>query len=268
MEFTQLILDKLEQNKDLIQSQWSNPKNTNTRHFIIDNFLPDSLCLKMYEAFPNKGEGFVKKKSFREKKMTSAIFNSNQKILLEIIDSFQDKLVVDSISNLVGEKKLLPDKSLYAGGLSIMNKNDYLNPHIDNSHNLDRDMYRRLNLLYYVSPGWKLESGGNFELWNENLEKPKTIISLFNRLVVMETNRSSWHSVSKVLSEDKRCCISNYYYSQYSPDNTEYYHVTSFKGRPEEKIKKIYFNLDNYFRNLVSKIFRVGRGRNLINKQR
>ena len=267
-ELNQLLLKKLEQSKESIKLQWSTPKNTNTRHFIIDNLLPDKVCLKMYQAFPRDGKGFNKKKSFREKKMTSAFFDKDQKILTEMFDAFQDNKVIELISNLINFKNLEADKSLYAGGLSMMSKGDFLNPHIDNSHNVDRNQYRRLNLLYYVTPEWHSELGGNFELWDETKNIPKIITSSFNRLIVMETNKSSWHSVSKILSNKKRCCISNYYYSYLSPDNTKYYHVTSFRGRPEEKLKTIYGNIDNFFRNSISKIFKVGRGKNLINKQR
>jgi len=125
----------------------------------------------------------------------------------------------------------------------------------------------RLNLLYYVSKNWNYQDGGNLELWDQNLRTPKVIVSKFNRLVVMNTNKQSWHSVNKVLKEKRRCCVSNYYFSSESPDiNNEYFHVTSFTGRPEEKIKKIVGVADNFLRNIISKTLRLGRGKKLINK--
>ena len=59
------------------------------------------------------------------------------------------------------------DPSLYAGGISVMGQDDFLNPHIDNSHDGDQKLYRVVNLLYYVSPDWKEEYGGHLELWDE-----------------------------------------------------------------------------------------------------
>ena len=41
-----------------------------------------------------------------------------------------------------------------------MTEGDFLNPHIDNSHDAKRERYRRLNLLYYVSPGWESAKRG------------------------------------------------------------------------------------------------------------
>jgi Rps23 Pro-64 3,4-dihydroxylase Tpa1-like proline 4-hydroxylase len=84
---------------------------------------------------------------------------------------------------------------------------DFLNPHIDNSHDGERKRYRRLNLLYYVSPDWKIENGGNFELWDDERINQKTLTALTNRLVVMETNKISWHSVSPVTTDRPRCCV-------------------------------------------------------------
>jgi hypothetical protein len=138
----------------------------------------------------------------------------------------------------------------------------------DNSHDGERERYRRLNILFYVSKGWKLENGGNFELWDEARLTPKTIVSKFNRLVVMETNKNSWHSVSKVLAEQVRCCVSNYYFSLSSPESDNYYHVTSFLGRPDQKLKIFLGLLDNKVRNFISSKFNISRGKNLINKDR
>ena len=148
----------------------------------------------------------------------------------------------------------------------MMFPGDFLNPHIDNSHDAARDRYRRLNLLYYASPDWSLENGGNFELWDDEVKTPKTIVSHFNRLVVMETDKNSWHSVSPVRAERPRCCVSNYYFSKLSPDTTQYFHVTSFTGRPDEGVKRAVGVVDNALRNVVGKTLNIGRGKHLVDK--
>ena len=148
----------------------------------------------------------------------------------------------------------------------MMFEGDFLNPHVDNSHDANREKYRRLNLLFYVSPDWKLENGGNFELWDNKVESPKSIISKFNRLVVMETNKQSFHSVSPVLTSHPRCCISNYYFQQESQYGEEYFHVTSFTGRPNEVGKRVFGKIDNLARNIISKNLKIGRGKNQMNK--
>jgi Rps23 Pro-64 3,4-dihydroxylase Tpa1-like proline 4-hydroxylase len=268
-ELTQTVLTKIRDQRSHLQQQWLHPEGTRTHHFVIDNLLPTELCDVIYRAFPRDGNGFFSRESFREKKSTSANLSAYDPILSDITYAIQDQRVVRAIAAIVGFERIEPDPKLYAGGLSMMFHGDFLNPHIDNSHDADRDRFRRLNLLYYVSPDWKLENGGNFELWDESRSVAKTIVSAANRLVVMETNKTSWHSVSKVMVQQQpRCCVSTYYFSTVSPDATEYFHVTSFTGRPEQGLRRLIGHVDNAARNAVSRLFKVGRGKNLVNKSR
>lgn len=264
--FVDKILQRLDASSEEIKAQWENPKDTQTRHFYLDELLPQSDVEEIYGAFPKNGNGFFDRESFREKKRTSANLSDFNAILSDITYAIQDIRIVNKISELCSMKNIEPDPKLYAGGLSMMFPNDYLNPHIDNSHDGERLKYRRLNLLYYVSPNWSFDNGGNFELWNEDRTIPKTIISHQNRLVVMETNKTSWHSVSRVNADRPRCCVSNYYFSEISPDGDKYFHVTSFLGRPEQPLRRYLGVLDNVLRNYISRKLKIGRGKDLINK--
>mgnify|MGYP001368300502 CR=1 FL=1 len=264
--FVNKIIKRLNEDNDEIVSQWKKPIDTPTRHFFIDNLLPKIDVEDIYAAFPRDGEGFFSRKSFREKKSTSANLSSFNNVLSDITCAIQDPRVTDRVSELCLMNDIEPDPTLYAGGLSMMFPNDYLNPHIDNSHDAKRRRYRRLNLLYYVSPDWALEYGGNFELWDENIKKPKTIVSHQNRLVVMETNKTSWHSVSKVTTDRPRCCVSNYYFSKLSLYERDYFHVTSFSGRPGQPIRRIIGAVDNAVRNVISRTLKIGRGKSLANE--
>lgn len=265
-KFVEHILFRLKTDYDLLKKQWNRPEGTKTRHFYIDNLLPLDDVTSIYASFPKNADGFFDRESFRERKSTSADLSSEAPILTDITYAIQDSRIVEMVGEICGMGKVEPDPKLYAGGLSMMFRDDFLNPHIDNSHDVMRNKYRRLNLLYYVSPDWELENGGNFELWSADRKTPKTIVAFQNRLVVMETNRSSWHSVSKVKTDNPRCCVSNYYFSSESPDGDSYFHVTSFSGRPEQPFRRAFGALDNVLRNIVSKTIKIGRGRKKINK--
>ncbi|MBR8657479.1 2OG-Fe(II) oxygenase [Achromobacter sp. Marseille-Q0513] len=267
-QYTQIILQRLDEAETDLRSQWANPVSTRTRHFVLDNVFSEALCAQIYDAFPKDGNGFYDRATFREKKRTSADLKAYAAILGDVTHAYQDPRVVSRIADIcdMADQKIEPDPKLYAGGLSMMFQGDFLNPHIDNSHDSSRERYRRLNILYYPAPDWSLENGGNFELWNDDQTVPKTLVSLTNRLVVMETNKDSWHSVSKVVVDRPRCCVSNYYFSSISPDSTDYFHVTSFTGRPEETVKRTLGAVDNALRNFVSKTLKTGRGTSLMNK--
>ena len=265
-----LIYKRLSEDKKKLTEAWESPKNTNTRHLIIDNLLPDDLCMNIYTSFPKDFSSFHKRSSFREKKKTSANMSLYNEIINNCLYAFQNRKVLNIISEITSIAALEADEKLYAGGISAMTKGDYLNPHIDNSHDMERLKYRRLNLLYYVTPNWEIKNGGNFELWDKNVKSPKVITSNFNRLVIMETTKRSWHSVNKVVSNNARYCISNYYFTKKKPseDKDNYFHVTSFSGRPDEIFKRGYSQVDNLLRNSFSKFLRFGRGKKLINNRK
>ena len=240
--------------------------NSSTKYFIVDNLLPHDLVQSTFHAFPSMPM-FHYKNSFRERKYTFAKLNQLDNNLPSILtDAFQSKEVIKSISAITKIPDLEGDPSLYAGGLSRMDKSHFLNPHIDNSHDSERLRYRRLNILFYLSPGIKESDGGNFELWDLKVKKPLKIPSLFNRLVVMETTKTSWHSVDEVVSNVSWCCLSNYYFSQSSPDGSSYYHVTSFLGRPNQYFRRVSGRLDNFLRQKVSTLFGISRGKHLARK--
>jgi hypothetical protein len=67
--------------------------------------------------------------------------------------------------------------------------------------------------------------------------------------------------VSPVVADKPRCCISNYYFSTISPDESDYYHVTSFSGRPDQKVKKALGVVDNALRNVISKTLKITTGK-------
>jgi Rps23 Pro-64 3,4-dihydroxylase Tpa1-like proline 4-hydroxylase len=199
------------------------------------------------------------KKSIRENKYVGFEMSKYNPQLEECLYAFQDPRVVNFISELCGVKNVYPDESLYAGGLSSMGKDQFLNPHLDNSHDKDRELWRILNLLYYVTPSWETSHGGNLELWPNGLkEKQITIQSKFNRLVIMATHQESLHSVSPVCKDAYRNCISNYYFSKHPFRESDEFHVTSFRGRPHQKLKDKLLQLDSSLRMGIRKIFKKG----------
>jgi hypothetical protein len=255
-ELVHLIVNRLQQMRVDLQAQWNNPSETKTRHFVLDDLLPANVAQQIGLAFPRDGSGFYGLDSFRERKRTLGQLGRTDPVLSAICIALQHPDVIELIGKITNMTALEGDRSLYAGGLSMMFPGDFLNPHIDNSHDGDRARYRRINLLYYVNEDWSEELGGNFELWDIDVTKRKTIVSGFNRLVAMETNRTSWHSVSKVVANRPRCCVSNYYFSKFSPDGDNYFHVTSFTGRPQELVRRFIAPIDNGLRNIILKTFK------------
>jgi len=188
-----------------------------TQAFQVDGLLPEEMARAIYDAFPKPAE-MRELKTLREHKYVAAQMNRFHPQAEEALFAFHAPEVIDRIFNITGITELRADSRLYAGGISLMARENFLNPHLDNSHDSDRRLYRVLNLLYYVSPAWEEANGGSLELWPDGLKGlPHVIPATFNRLVVMTTGPESWHSVSAICTDSPRCCVSNYYFSPAPP---------------------------------------------------
>ncbi len=252
-----LILERIEQSRTRIEHQFKASENK-IGYFWIDDLLPEEIVHQIAEQFPSKKE-MVLKKSLKEDKHIGVQMNQYPPLLEEITYAFQDPRIVALIANICSIKNPIPDDSLYAGGLSLMAEKQFLQPHLDNSHDANREMWRVLNLLYYVTPQWEEEFGGNLEIWPNGLNQPPiTIWSKFNRLAVMTTHNDSLHSVSPVVVDNERKCVSNYYFSKKPLRETDTFHVTSFRGRPNQKVLDKVLQIDTALRMGIRKVFKKG----------
>jgi len=250
------IARRIQAERSALVQQWLRSAPIN--HFVLDDLLPEPWTRRIREAFPN-GNRMLLKHSLRELKFVAAQMDAYHPLLEESIYAFQAPEVVELIHHITGLEALEPDEQLYAGGISTMARGHFLNPHVDNSHDKFRRRYRVLNLLFYVSPDWSAADGCNLELWPEGPRgTPRTIVSRFNRLVVMVTHQDSWHSVSRSTTDKNRCCVSNYYFSCEPVGGADYFHVTSFRGRPEQPLRDLLLRTDIWLRTAVRKVFPQG----------
>ena len=256
-DLVNLILERIGRDESAIRADFCTDKGVTAKHTAIDDLLPDEIARRIAAAFPPTSQ-MRYLNSFRERKFTSKSLGVFDPLMADITFALQDDRVIAKVAELTGIRDAVGDPHLYAGGLSAMERGNFLNPHIDNSHDGEQRHYRVLNLLYYISPDWKPEYGGNLELWDERVERPIEIPSLFNRLVLMATNARSWHSVNEVKVDAVRRCISNYYFSPHSPNGYETSHVTYFNARPEQKLRQIVTRVDGEVRTILRKLKRRG----------
>ncbi|MBO9518962.1 MAG: 2OG-Fe(II) oxygenase [Porphyrobacter sp.] len=256
-ELADLIVARIEAERPDLERQFAESAGA-IGHFVIDDLLPVDLADRIFRQFP-RPETMKLKKTLREYKYIAAQMDDYDPLLEEAIYAFQDDRVVALVKDICLMRSAYPDVHLYAGGISMMGDQQFLNPHLDNSHDKDRDRWRVLNLLYYVTPAWSEENGGNLELWPSGVTgEPITIHSRFNRLAVMATHGGSWHSVSPIDADDFRCCVSNYYFSDEPLKDGDTFHVTSFRGRPEQRLRDFALRADAALRTGIRSVFAKG----------
>lgn len=260
-QLVELICQRLERDEKALRKQFDTSSAiVGVRHVAVDDLLPLEIAERIHAAFP-RPESMRLMNSFRERKYTSKRFDQFDPLMADVTFAVQDPRVVAVVERITGIAHQLPDAHLYAGGLSAMTRGHFLGPHIDNSHDGDRTNYRTLNLLYYVSPGWQTDSGGHLELWDSEVRRRTMIESRFNRLAIMETNPWSWHSVSEVRADGARCCVSNYYFSPVSPIGRDYFNITAFSARPEQRMRRALAWTDRQLRSAVRRVVPRGLGR-------
>ena len=74
----------------------------------------------------------------------------------------------------------------------------------------------------------------------------------------MATNDASWHSVNAVRHDGVRCCVSNYYFSPHSPSGYETTHVTYFRARPDQPLRRLLTDADSTLRTLARRLRKRG----------
>ena len=131
------IVLRLTEQKLSLQEMFAATKN-GISYFYIDNLLPEEIVSNITSVFPKK-EAMVQKKSLREYKYVAAQMDSYNPLLEEVVYAFQDPRVVTLVSDITSITGLEADEHLYAGGISLMAEHNFLNPHIDNSHDKNRD---------------------------------------------------------------------------------------------------------------------------------
>src|SRR3954447_19908134 len=127
----QFIAARLRDNLNAACRRWQESAPVN--HFVVDDILPEELAMTIRRGFPNASTMMLRK-NLRELKYVSAQMNQHAPILEEVIYAFQEPEVVDLVMQITGLASLYPDEHLYAGGISMMGRGHFLNPHLDNSH--------------------------------------------------------------------------------------------------------------------------------------
>lgn len=248
------IAQQLTDHKTALKAYWE--QSGPVRHFYLDDLLPEATAQKIYASLPDP-QTLMLRDTVKERKRVGIKLEDYAPEMEAILFAFQEDQVMQLVGEITGMEELHADASLYGSGISQMMEGDFLLPHLDNSHDGDGKLYRVLNALYYVTPGWPADGGGNLELWDKSMKQHLEVHAQFNRLVMMETHTESVHSVNKVVKPNGvRACISNYYFSAEPANHKQHVHKTTFFARPEDgMVKKITLNMEGTAKNFLSKFF-------------
>lgn len=214
-------------------------------HVAIHDFLDGEFAEQVASAYPTMEQARQLGREFqavneRGKVQVTAVaaFPPPLRALKDLLASPELR---DSFSRITGIPALLADEELVGGGMHLMPPGAHLDVHVDFNRIKERGLYRRLNVLLFLSPVWEEPWGGELELWDEQVSRREQIFRPeFNLLVLFETSDHSFHGVRRIESPagTARLSFAGYYYTREPPPGRRSEaHTTIFRSRPEERWK-------------------------------
>jgi hypothetical protein len=187
-------------------------------HIVLDDFLPLDFVERILGAFPDKrlasvtrtGPDQHAKHGYRPDDLRDSPCRN-------WLYTFNSRPFLLFLEQLTGIGGLIPDPYFVGGGLHETERGGRLAIHADFNIHAKLNLLRRINVLVYLNKDWQSAYGGHLELWDERVSRcVASIAPTFNRCVVFNTNRTSFHGHPDPLDcpqERTRRSIALYYYT-------------------------------------------------------
>jgi hypothetical protein len=166
-------------------------------HCVIDDFFEDPISLA--REFPAKNDPcWFRYDNPLEIKQTCNDWHYFKPETYKTFTYLLSPDFTEKLQQLTGED-LGPDIGLHGGGLHQHGRGGKLNVHLDYNIHPKLHLQRRLNLIVYLTPGWKPEWGGHLGLYSDPDTLVKRVEPKFNRAIIFDT-RGSWHGLPAPLT--------------------------------------------------------------------
>jgi Rps23 Pro-64 3,4-dihydroxylase Tpa1-like proline 4-hydroxylase len=210
-------------------------------HTVIDDFLPLDDAEKVLAEFEATRSGWNHYHHYNEKKLALTDIQQMQPHTQSVFHALQDARFVDFLVRLTGIEGLISDPDLDGAGMHQIVPGGFLNVHTDfQSHTVNSEWSRQINLLIYFNRDWQEEWQGNLELWATDMSRcVQSIPPVFNRAVIFNTRNDAYHGHPHKLAcaeEMTRKSLALYYFR----DEHERQVLTSthYRATPEDPFYK------------------------------
>ena len=198
LKFRDIVNQKIIDDISLIKGKFR--LNRPFKHVVIDNFLKENMAKELLNEI--KREKFIEKESdLFSFKQTDDLYYSRNRRVKEFHSAMCSSEFFSFISFISGFKF----KGVFDMAGTLYESGDYLLCHDDELE------VRKIAYVLYFSENFNEEDGGNFTLFDSKNGKPfrafKKYVPLFNRLLIFEVSKRSFHEVEENLSDKKRYAI-------------------------------------------------------------
>ena len=177
------------------------------------------------------------------KKRSTANYQNFPESVKKIVDEVHSLQFLEWLKSFTGEEVLIGDPYLIGGGIHSTTQGGFLKIHTDFNWHEKLKLYRKLNLLIYLSENWEENWGGHVEFWSKDLKKCEVkICPTINKTVIFSTDDFSFHGHPDPLNCPNnvwRNSLAFYYYSPIKTKRVFYKrHDTNYKERDIDKFNK------------------------------
>jgi hypothetical protein len=198
-------------------------------HLVVDNLL--NLCPSAADAFPEIEWGGWNDLGgrYQRNKRTCADIQLIPEPFKELIRALSEPRFLKVLEQITGISELLPDPYLAGGGLHISGPGGILSPHTDFHFYRGLSLYRRVNVIVYLTEDWSAEDGGCLSLFDREDRPVQTVVPDWGRTVIFRTDDQSIHGFPVPVADGKwRRSVALYYYTAtptegFSGDETTYW---------------------------------------------
>lgn len=167
-------------------------------HLVLDNVLPEAEALALEQDCRQASTPVDSSNDFTQK--TKSTLN-DWRLMPERLQSacgfFNSGAFLDVLEAITGLSGLIADPYLDGGGVHRTPRGGFLKLHTDFNWNPRLRLHRRVNVLYYLNSGYQEDWGGQLLLSDQpdrqRLESMTAVAPLFNRLVIFNTNDTTFH---------------------------------------------------------------------------
>lgn len=195
-------------------------------HVVIPNFLPEDLARSLAAEFPAPADIRWKLEGPGDSKHThdpnvEKIGCSDETqfppLIRHMMHEFNSGVFLAFVQQLTGFENLVPDPVFRGCGLHSTGRGGRLMVHADASRHPNPKFDQILNMIYYVTPDWQSEWGGQLELWKSDMSVcEKSVSPSFNSMLIFFTGDKCFHGHPHPIESPlgvRRNSMAVYYYT-------------------------------------------------------
>ena len=229
---SQMMLKSLESVRDRLKTHASTHSNIFQHakpfsHVVIDNFFEESHAFALakelgYSSIINQpGWNYYEHDNTKRWRLEDDLLMPPK--IRELAWFVNSRYFILFIESLTGISSLIGDPYFIGGGAMASQQGGFLNMHVDFNWHHKLQLWRHLNFIVYLTPGWQTDWKGQLVLECNDHSSKAEIEPRFNRAVLFRVDDTCFHGQPEPLTspaETLRTLFSSFYYCNAKPEKT------------------------------------------------